>query len=75
MYLSPLPTYSGPTCSGLVYLFYVYEYTVALFRHQKRVSDSIADGCEPPCGCQELHSEPLEELSVLFNHWAISPAP
>jgi hypothetical protein len=34
-----------------IYLFYVCEYTVAVFRHLKRASDPITDGCEPPCGC------------------------
>jgi hypothetical protein len=23
---------------------------------------SITDGCEPPCGCWELNSRPLEEV-------------
>jgi hypothetical protein len=32
--------------------------------HQKRASDPITDGCEPPCGCWELNSGPLEEQSV-----------
>jgi hypothetical protein len=27
----------------------------------------ITDGCEPPCGCWELNSEPLEEQSVLLT--------
>jgi hypothetical protein len=32
--------------------FYLYEYTVAVFNtQQKRASDPITDGCEPPCGC------------------------
>jgi hypothetical protein len=35
--------------------------------HQKRVSDPITDGCEPPCGSWELNSEPLEEQSVLVT--------
>jgi hypothetical protein len=26
-----------------------------------------ADGCEPPCGCWELNSGPLEEQSVLLT--------
>jgi hypothetical protein len=34
---------------------------------QKRVSDPITDGCEPPCGCWELNSGPLEEQSVLLT--------
>jgi hypothetical protein len=33
----------------------------------KRASDLITDGCEPPCGCWELHLGPLEEQSVLLN--------
>jgi hypothetical protein len=30
-----------------------------------RASDS--EGCEPPCGCRELNSGPLEEQSVLLT--------
>ena len=41
-----------------IYLFYVCEYTV---------TDSITDGCEPPCGFWELNSGPLEEQSVLLT--------
>jgi hypothetical protein len=44
--------------------------------HQKRASDPITDGCEPPCGCWELNSGPLEEQAVsALNLWAISPVP
>ena len=35
--------------------------------HQKRVSDLIMDGCEPPCGCWDLNSGPSEEQSVLLT--------
>ncbi|EDL89906.1 rCG56979 [Rattus norvegicus] len=35
--------------------------------HQKRALDPITDGCEPPCGCWELNSGPLEEQSVLLT--------
>jgi hypothetical protein len=36
--------------------------------HQKRALDPITeDGCEPPCGCGELNSGPLEEQSVLLT--------
>ena len=35
--------------------------------HQKRASDPITDGCEPPCGCWEMNSGLLEEQSVLLN--------
>jgi hypothetical protein len=38
------------------------------------VSDLITDGCEPPCGCWDLNSGPLEEQSGTLTHWAISPA-
>ena len=34
---------------------------------QKRASDLISDGCEPPCGCLELNSGPLEELAMLLT--------
>ena len=34
--------------------------------HQKRASDFITGACEPPCGCWELNSGPLEEQSVLL---------
>jgi hypothetical protein len=50
-----------------IYLFHLYEYFVAVFRHQKRASDPITDGCEPPCGCWELNSGPLEEQSVFLT--------
>ena len=30
-------------------------------------SDLITDGCEPPCGCWELNSGPLEEQLVLLT--------
>ena len=37
------------------------------FTHQKSALDPIKDGCEPPCGCWELNSVPLEEQSVLLT--------
>jgi hypothetical protein len=33
------------------------------------------DGCEPPCGCWDLNSGPLEEQSGTLTHWTIPPAP
>ena len=42
-------------------------YTVAVFRHTRRASDLITDGCEPPCGCWDLNSGPLEEQSVFLT--------
>jgi hypothetical protein len=40
---------------------------MAVFRHQKRVSNPITDGWEPPCGCWELNSGPLEEQSLFLT--------
>ena len=34
---------------------------------QKGAPDFIADGCEPPCGCWELNSGPLEEQAMLLT--------
>jgi hypothetical protein len=34
---------------------------------QKRAWDPLTDGCEPPCGCWELNSGPVEEQSVLLT--------
>ena len=34
---------------------------------QKRAPDPITDGCEPPGGCWELNSRPLEEQAMLFT--------
>ena len=34
---------------------------------QKRAPDLNVDGCEPPCGCWELNSEPLEVQPVLLT--------
>jgi hypothetical protein len=57
--------YTSTSLSQLLknYLFNVYKHTVAVFRHQKRASNPITDGCEPH-GFWELNSGPLEELSV-----------
>ena len=38
-----------------------------------KVSDSITDGCEPPCRCWELNSEPLEEESGLLTEQSLQP--
>jgi hypothetical protein len=48
-----------------IYLFYVH--CSYLQTYQKRASDRITDGCEPPCGCWKLNSGPLEEQSVLLT--------
>ncbi|EDM00356.1 rCG35761, isoform CRA_a [Rattus norvegicus] len=33
----------------------------------KKEQGLLTDGCEPPCGCWELNSGPLEEQSVLLT--------
>ena len=52
----------------IIYLLIICKYTVAVFRHQKRASDLITDGCEPPCGCWDLTSGPSEEQSGALTH-------
>jgi hypothetical protein len=53
-----------------IYLFIYLLYMSALSAYtpacQKTASDPITDGCEPPCGCWDLNSGPLEEQPVLF---------
>ena len=44
----------------------MWAHCSCLQTHQKRASDPITDGCEPPCGCWELNSGPLGEQSVLL---------
>ena len=46
---------------------YIWLYCSCLQTHQKRASDPTTGGCEPPCGCWELNSGPLEEQSVLLT--------
>jgi hypothetical protein len=45
----------------------MYLHYSCLQTHQKRESDLITDGCEPPCGCWDLNSGPSEEQSVLLT--------
>ena len=50
-----------------IYLFIYYEYNilfVCMLADQKRAPGPITDGCEPPCGCWELNSGPLEEQAM-----------
>ena len=43
---------------------------------QKRAPDPIRDGCEPPCGCWELNSGPLEEQAMLLtSEPSLQPSP
>ena len=41
--------------------------SVCVLAGQKTAPDLITNGCEPPCGCWELNSGPLEEQSVLLT--------
>jgi len=49
-----------------LFIYSMYVSTLSL-SDQKRASDPITDGCEPPCGCWELNSGPLQEQSVLLT--------
>jgi hypothetical protein len=46
--------YSFLVFKGLFY--YMYVHSSCLQTLQKRESDLITDGCEPPCGCWDLNS-------------------
>jgi hypothetical protein len=48
------------------FIYYTQVHFCCLQTHQKRASDLITGGCEPPCGCWDLNSGPLEEQSVLL---------
>jgi hypothetical protein len=50
-----------------LYILWIQVHCSYLQIHQKRASDPITDGCEPPCGCWELNSGLLEEQSVLLT--------
>jgi hypothetical protein len=51
-----------------IYIYHVYSILPACMpADQKRVPDLILDSYEPPCGCWELNSGPLEEQTVLLT--------
>jgi hypothetical protein len=52
----------------LFIIYYMYVHCSCLRTPQKRASDLITDGCEPPCGCWDLNSGPLEEQSGALTH-------
>ena len=53
---------SNPIFFKYLFIYYVYSIlSVCISTGQKRAPDLITDGCEPPCGCRELNSGPLEE--------------
>jgi hypothetical protein len=64
--------------SVLFFVFFLKDFTLHFFFkliyyysclqiHQKRASDLIMGGCEPPCGCWDLNSGPSEEQSALLT--------
>jgi hypothetical protein len=50
-----------------LFILCIWVHCSCLQTHQKSVLDPITDSCEPPCGCWELNSGPLEEQSVLLT--------
>jgi hypothetical protein len=59
-----------PFLNNNIYLFILcirVHHHCSLQTHQKRVPDPITDGYDPPCGCWDLNSGPLEEQSVLLT--------
>jgi hypothetical protein len=53
--------------SSLIYIFILCILMLCLPTYQKRESNPITDGCEPPCSCWGLNSGPLEEQPVLLT--------
>ena len=47
--------------------YYTWIHCSYLHTLQKKASNLIIDGCEPPCGCWDLNSGTLEEQSVLLT--------
>ena len=51
-----------------LFIYYIYSIlSTCTPAGQKGAPDLITDGCEPPCGCWELNSGPLEELAMLLT--------
>jgi hypothetical protein len=49
-------------------IYYVYNILPAcMLVHQKGAPDLITGGCEPPCGCWDLYSGPLEKQPMLLT--------
>ena len=59
----------------ILFIYYVYNILSACMPEgQKRAPDLITDGCEPPRGCWQLNSGPLEEQAMLLTSEPSSPA-
>jgi hypothetical protein len=66
-----IDTYTYTNIYIYIYIYththtYIYVHCSCLQIPQMRVADLITDGCEPPCGCWDLNSGPLEEQSVFL---------
>ena len=48
-------------------IFICFIWVFCLHSHQKKTSNPITDGCEPPCECWRLNSRPLKEHPVLLT--------
>lgn len=56
--------------------FFIYSTCNILSAGQKKASDILIDGCDPPCGCREFHSSPLEDHAMFLTaHTSICPSP
>jgi hypothetical protein len=51
-----------------LFIYYMKVHCSCLQTLQKRESDLVTDGCEPPCGCWDLNSGPSEEQSGALTH-------
>jgi hypothetical protein len=58
----------------ILFILCIWVHCSCLQTHQKKESDPITDGCEPPCGGWELNSGPLgssHQSGKHFTDWAI----
>jgi hypothetical protein len=52
----------------LFFFFNVHKYTVAAFRHQKRASDPITDGCDPSWDCLGIELKTSGRAASALKH-------
>jgi hypothetical protein len=66
---NPILTFNFCVCVFFkdLFIYYIWVHCSCFQTHWKRASDLTTDGCEPPCGCWDLNSGPLEEQSVFSN--------
>jgi hypothetical protein len=72
--IKPLPMPRTYSCAPELSFFFLKMYLLyvstlsCLQTLQKRASDLVTDGCEPPYGCWDLNSGPSEEQSGALTH-------